>query len=194
MADKNVQLKDESGNNKYPITYADNVMNKDGVSIQSLVDNLLPDNIVSDVYSSSKTYAKGDYCIRNNTLYRCTTAITTAEAWNSSHWTATQVDDELTSLNSTLANYALKSNALMFQGYINKTDANDLVDSGIYYNTNVVTTNIPSNNVQWCYWIVLHFGDVLTQIIIKPIGPYMIVRERSGAPATWSAWRKITFS
>lgn len=49
----------------------------------------------SDAYSASKTYVVGDYCIRNNTLYKCKTAITTAEAWNSSHWTATTVAEEI---------------------------------------------------------------------------------------------------
>lgn len=37
-------------------------------------------------YSSSSTYKVGDLCKYNGVLYRCKTAITTAEAWNSSHW------------------------------------------------------------------------------------------------------------
>ena len=40
----------------------------------------------STAYSSSSTYAVGDMCVYNNELYVCTTAITTAEAWTSSHW------------------------------------------------------------------------------------------------------------
>ena len=51
------------------------------------------DNI-SDEYDATATYAVGDLCIHDNTLYRCNTAITTAEAWNSLHWTATTLDDE----------------------------------------------------------------------------------------------------
>ena len=50
---------------------------------------------IADAYSSSSTYKIGELCIRNNQLYRCTTAITTAEAWNSSHWTATTIADEV---------------------------------------------------------------------------------------------------
>ena len=37
-------------------------------------------------YSSSSTYAVGDYCKNNGLLYKCTTAISTAEAWNAAHW------------------------------------------------------------------------------------------------------------
>lgn len=54
-------------------------------------------DIIADYYDSTATYAVGDYCIYNNELYRCTTAITTAEAWNSSHWTEVNVSDELQS-------------------------------------------------------------------------------------------------
>lgn len=66
--------------------------------MQTNIDNAkLEKAVVSDAYSNSKTYAVGDYCIYENTLYKCTTAITTAEAWNSAHWTATTIATELAS-------------------------------------------------------------------------------------------------
>jgi len=46
-------------------------------------------------YDATATYAVGDLCVYQNTLYRCNTAITTAEAWTAAHWTATTVEDEL---------------------------------------------------------------------------------------------------
>lgn len=49
---------------------------------------------IASVYQQ-KTYAVGDYCLYDGGLYRCTTAITTAEAWNSAHWTKINVMDEL---------------------------------------------------------------------------------------------------
>ena len=52
------------------------------------------DNTIADAYSSSATYAVDDYCIYNNTLYKCNTAITTAEAWTPAHWTATSITEE----------------------------------------------------------------------------------------------------
>lgn len=39
-----------------------------------------------DTYDSTKTYAVGDMVIKNHAIYECTTAITTAEEWNSAHW------------------------------------------------------------------------------------------------------------
>lgn len=41
----------------------------------------------TDEYSSSKTYSTGDLVIYNNKLYKASQDITTAEAFNSSHWT-----------------------------------------------------------------------------------------------------------
>lgn len=43
-------------------------------------------DIDAQPYSTSATYSVGDYCLQNNKLYRCTTAITSGESWNSAHW------------------------------------------------------------------------------------------------------------
>lgn len=51
------------------------------------------DHNLADAYDPSATYNIGDYCIYSNDLYFCTTKITTAEAWNSSHWTQVTVTD-----------------------------------------------------------------------------------------------------
>lgn len=56
-----------------------------------------------DAYDDTSTYAAGDLCIYNNTLYKCTTAITTAEAWNASHWTATSIADEIGRIDTALS-------------------------------------------------------------------------------------------
>jgi hypothetical protein len=55
---------------------------------------------VADRYSASKTYAVGEYCIYNNLLFKCTTAITAAEAWNAAKWTLTTVLNEYSILNN----------------------------------------------------------------------------------------------
>ena len=53
-------------------------------------------------YSSSAPYAVGDYCVRNNQLYRCKTAISTGEQWTAGHWTAVNVTEEVCDLKSGL--------------------------------------------------------------------------------------------
>ena len=49
---------------------------------------------IGDSYSSSSTYAVGDYVIHDGGLYRCKTAISTAEAWTAAHWQQVSVTDE----------------------------------------------------------------------------------------------------
>lgn len=58
--------------------------------------------MMADEYSSSSTYSVGDYCIYNGDLYKCITAITTAEAWTSGHWTQVQVTNEIGDLKSAI--------------------------------------------------------------------------------------------
>ena len=59
--------------------------------------------ITSDEYSATKTYAVGDYCIRENVLYRCKTAITTGESFDSNKWVQTTCGSEFVALNSNLS-------------------------------------------------------------------------------------------
>ncbi len=44
-----------------------------------------------DTYDSTKTYAVGDMVVKDYAIYECTTAITTAETWNSDHWTVVPI-------------------------------------------------------------------------------------------------------
>ena len=59
-------------------------------------------DVISDKYDSSKTYSVGDYCIYNDTLYKCKTQITSAEEFDSSKWEPTNCGKEFEVLNSNL--------------------------------------------------------------------------------------------
>lgn len=69
-------------------------------------------DLLADDYSTSKTYAVGDYVIYSGNLYRCTTAITTAEAWTAAHWTRAQVGPDLDDLKSALDENGILPGAL----------------------------------------------------------------------------------
>lgn len=76
------------------------------VSSDAVYDALLI--IATDIatpYSTSATYTLGSYCTYQNKLYKCTTAITTAEAWNSSHWSQTTLGAIIANLESTVAGH-----------------------------------------------------------------------------------------
>lgn len=51
--------------------------------------------MIAPQYSSSSTYDVGDFVIHEGLMYTCNTAISTAEAWNSSHWTQTSVNENM---------------------------------------------------------------------------------------------------
>lgn len=70
-------------------------------SIPSTYTDLLA--AIAPTYSSSATYAVGDYVWYDGDFYRCTTAITTAEAWTAAHWTAAVVGNDIAELIRALA-------------------------------------------------------------------------------------------
>lgn len=53
---------------------------------------------IASTYDSESTYTLGSYCTHDGGLYRCTTGITTAEEWDSSHWASVTVGEALASL------------------------------------------------------------------------------------------------
>lgn len=69
----------------------DNVIYNNQLSAQAALDDLAPE------YDATATYSVGDYVTYNKTLYRCTTAIATAEAFDDTKWTAVKVGGELKS-------------------------------------------------------------------------------------------------
>lgn len=90
-------------------------------------------NIAPD-YDATSTYAVGDWCIYNGTLYQCNTAIPTAEAFDPTHWTAKKVvdafadiEDELDGKVDTTDFYA--TNLPIESG--SATNTKDYIDSSI---------------------------------------------------------------
>lgn len=68
-------------------------------------------SIIAAAYSTSKTYAVGEYVTRSGSLYRCTTAITEPEAWTSGHWSKTTVGAE--SRGSVMSGGSISTNAAL---------------------------------------------------------------------------------
>ena len=69
--------------------------------------DLILGNLASE-YSTSKTYAVGDYCIYDSKLYKCTTAIATSEAWTPSHWTVTDCGSEISDLENVIGSFIIR--------------------------------------------------------------------------------------
>ena len=61
------------------------------------------EELIAPAYDSTSTYAVGNLCIYEHNLYRCSTAIGTAENWDSTHWTQTTIAAEIATLASQIA-------------------------------------------------------------------------------------------
>lgn len=121
----------------------------DEQGLQTLI-NELETNLVALEYSSSATYAVGDYCVHDNKMYRCTTAISTAENWNSAHWSLVIISDELKSKKSgTVTSVTIKGtspivssseSAITTSGTRTISHANSGVTAGTYKSVTVNAT------------------------------------------------------
>ena len=99
---------------------------------------------IAATYSSSSTYKVGDYCIHDGGLYRCTTAITTAEAWTSGHWTAAKIGPDVSDLKSALCGLASLATEIPADA-----DLNDYTTPGNYKAvTNAIASSI-TNKPSW---------------------------------------------
>lgn len=72
------------------------------------MQGIIPPNInynknISDGYQI-RPYTAGETCIHNNTLYKAKQDITVAEDWNPDHWKETTVEQELSAVNTKIAN------------------------------------------------------------------------------------------
>lgn len=60
---------------------------------------------VAPTYSNTAVYPVGAYAWYEGKLYRCITAITTAESWTAAHWTAAVLGNDVSDLKNALDNY-----------------------------------------------------------------------------------------
>lgn len=133
-------------------TYSyDPVTNSAKFGIPQGANGSLASSVLAPTYSTSATYAVGDYVYYNGNLYRCTTAITTAEAWTSIHWALVAVGPELTDVKSAL-NYRLDKTENIFTE-LGKVDGLISNTGAISAETNYYTTDFLPVEASTTYYI-----------------------------------------
>ena len=100
---------------------------------------------LSDEFSTGGTYAVGDYCIYENTLYKFTAAKEPG-AWDASKVAATQIVDELSQLNGKITkepfSFTFIDNSYSFSGSSYKEDGRVYINGYFYHqnpNTGYIT-------------------------------------------------------
>lgn len=61
----------------------------------NIIDNGLGNKNIADEYDDTSTYNVDEYVIYEGVLYKCTTAVTVAEPFDNTKWTAVLVTDEM---------------------------------------------------------------------------------------------------
>lgn len=122
-----------------PIENSENFITSGGVynSLIEKVNNI----VIVNEYSDTSTYALGAYCNQLGVMYKCTTAITSPEAWNAAHWTATTVAAELLAIIASLSNKVEFDN-----GYLNSGSIKNWAESKTIHTstcTNDLVTDMP---------------------------------------------------
>lgn len=115
--------------------------------------------IISDEYDDYTAYSVGDYCIHDNTLYKCNTDITPYEEWDATHWDPCTVGEEIAAanseidtINSNLAQLIQKkdlshSYTITANGQVYWNPADDGATLSGYTSLGVVTFNTNSTSV-----------------------------------------------
>lgn len=83
--------------------------------------------VISDEYDDYTSYSIGDYCIHENTLYKCNTDITPYEEWDDTHWDACTIGEEIAAANSDIT--TISSNLAQLQGKIKTTSFSGTTDA-----------------------------------------------------------------
>lgn len=94
---------------------------------KNAADGALAD--IANAYLATDTYALNDLVIYNSLLYKCTTAISTPEAWDSTHWTRVTIEDQLNTKASTSA-LATVATTGSYNDLSNKPSIPDIAYSG----------------------------------------------------------------
>lgn len=108
-------------------------------------------------YSDSSTYAVGDYVLRNNQLYRCTTAITTAESWTSAHWKAVSSGGEQNAATKKITTVNANLNGGAANLFLEAGSFNFPRTGGINWTGSGKRCITPKET-----WLYLRKGDVIT--------------------------------
>lgn len=90
-------------------------------------------NAMAPAYSTSATYAVGDYVNYNGSIYRCSTAIATAESWTSGHWTAVVLGADLAAQVSDLKTHLTETEET--KTYTDITPTSNHTGNRVYYNS-----------------------------------------------------------
>lgn len=97
-----------------PTENSDNLITSGGVA--SALKGKADITDIAPAYDPTSTYAVGDIVSYDGDIYKCNTAISVAEAWNSTHWTRKSVQELIEENVPNLSNYVALTGAQTISG------------------------------------------------------------------------------
>ena len=88
------------------------------------------DVLVAREYDSTRTYARGDYCVYRGQTYKCINAISTPQVWTPANWSAVYLADEIESAVQSLESQEEEIEALQ-TGLSAETAAREAADEAL---------------------------------------------------------------
>ena len=166
----------------------------------------------ADAYDPTATYAVGDKVSYAGNVYSCISAISTPEAWDSTHWDQVdpiqdQVDDVKNTLNSEVTTRANADNALTaaLQAVSGLWTSGDPAQYSSFAQLPInkgfatvvyvgVDNDAPITTSEPWWWNVIQFGasSRLTQIAFSPFRDRNYVWIRNKHDNGWYGWYKFS--
>ena len=113
--------------------------------IDDIADEKANNDIISDAWNASTTYAVGQYCIYNNSLWKCLVQHSGQTPTEGTYWTKANVANEITLVNNSLGNTG-KCDLLLTQKPTS-TKSVQLSHSLNDYRSIIVINRAPSGNL-----------------------------------------------
>ena len=124
---------------------------------------------IAPTYSNTALYAVGFYAWYDGNLYRCISAITTAESWTAAHWTAAVLGNDVADLMTSVTS---NEKILFTNGYIKTVASNASVDLSVLTDTTTV-----------CAVVTCTVGEIFhiygTPINVSTKRPFMFVTSEN---------------
>ena len=169
--------------------------------LDELISAVTPNvpGFVSDAYDPTDTYAVGEYAIHENILYKCTTAISTPEAWNSTHWTPTNCANELSQLKSSLDDLQSVVTIGSDADFINVLNSMSLYEvKPVFFMSTFIQPWFTTSYQNYGGYMVKHTSTIADAFGIDANVGYAIIFRgtKSGTPATLNVTKqkKVVFT
>lgn len=121
-------------------------------------------HMIAPEYSPNNPYSVGDYVVQSDKLYKCISAIESAEEWTAAHWTQVLMGEEVSDLNN-----ALKTGRYDINFEYTLTQGNAIISNG------AVTFNLDQKYVHSNY-IDMNDIALTNRLLSVPAGLKVLVR------------------